>query len=380
MKNLEIKIYKDFSDELSKLWLTFESESENYFFQSYNWQKLWYKQQIKYKNKINNHTVVVFIGNIIVMILPLNIQYNNNVKILSWSGFPFSDYNAPLIKSNYIIDQKVFAIIWKKIISNNDFDCVFFDNQPEKIINLLNPFFYFLKNNNNNYYYGIKFDKEFDIKKKELANIKYQTNRLKNIGRLDFKTASNTEDINKVLRFITVNKFKQYERTNAWNLFNIDMHRDFFELCNLTLKENIDISYLSLNNEIIAAQSGFKYKKRYYYLFPAYKNEFRKFSPGKILLQKLIIEHKSKLFDCFDLTIGSENYKANFSNYKMKSALFFHSKNLKGFIYILFCKLKYFIKLLIISLPFKKNILNNFLRLKFFFYKIIYNRIKINVK
>ena len=40
MKNLEIKIYKDFSDELSKLWLTFESESENYFFQSYNWQKL----------------------------------------------------------------------------------------------------------------------------------------------------------------------------------------------------------------------------------------------------------------------------------------------------------------------------------------------------
>ena len=376
MKSLEIKIYKDFSDELSKLWLTFESESDNYFFQSYKWQKLWYQQQIKYKNKIDNHTVVVSLSNIIIMILPFNIQYNNYVKILKWSGFPFSDYNAPLIRSNYSIDYEDFIIIWNKIINNNDFDCVFFENQPEKIINLPNPFFYFLKKKDNNHYYGVKFEKNLVIKKKELVNIKYQTNRLKNLGRLDFKTADNIEDINKVINFIIVNKSKQYKRTNAWNLFNVDIHRDLFELCNFNLKENIDISYLSLNNEIIAAQSGYKYKKRYYYLFPVYKNEYRKFSPGKILLQKLIIEYKSKLFDCFDLTIGSENYKMNFSNYTMRSALFLQSKNLKGFTYILFLKFKFFIKTLIILLPFNKYIFNNILNFKYFFFKKIYNMIK----
>ena len=111
------------------------------------------------------------------------------------------------------------------------------------------------------------------------------------------------------------------------------------------MSKNIDLSYLLLNDEIIAAQSGYQYKKRYYYLFPAYNYKYRKFSPGKILLQNMIVNTKTNLFDYFDLTIGSENYKENFSNCKMASALFLYSKNLKGFIYIFFLRIKYLIKL-----------------------------------
>ena len=106
---------------------------------------------------------------------------------------------------------------------------------------------------------------------------------------------------------------------------------------------------MSLNNEIIAAQSGFKYKKRYYYLFPAYKYEYSKFSPGKILLKKLISENKLDSFDYFDLTIGSEKYKENFSNTRIKSAIFLKSYNLKGLIYTLFLRFKFFIKFILRS-------------------------------
>ena len=346
MYNIEIKIYKNFSDELSKLWSTFELKSVNYFFQSFKWQELWFNQQIKYKKKIINYTMVVSKNDIVIMILPFHIDYKNIARVLKWSGFPFSDYNAPLLKNDYIINNEDFLYIWEKIIDNNDFDCIFFDNQPEKIINLPNPFFNFLDIKKNNYYYGIKYIEKFTIKKKEYANIKYQTNRLGKLGKLDFKTAKNLEDVNKVLNFIISNKSDQYKRTRAWNLFNVSIHKKIFELLNLNLNENIDISYLLLDNEIIAAQSGYKYKKRYYYLFPAYKHEYRKYSPGKILLQKLIIEYESKLFDYFDLTIGSETYKENFSNYRINSALFFQSINLKGFIYTFFLKLKFLIKII----------------------------------
>ena len=58
------------------------------------------------------------------MILPLNINYKNGVKILSWSGFPFSDYNAPLIKNNESISQQDFLFLWNKLINNKDFDCI----------------------------------------------------------------------------------------------------------------------------------------------------------------------------------------------------------------------------------------------------------------
>ena len=277
MHNIEINIFKNFSDELSKLWLTLESKSENYFFQSFKWQELWFNHQIKYKKRIDNYTVVVSKNNIVIMILPFHIDYKNIVRILKWSGFPFSDYNAPLLKNNYIINKEDFLYIWEKIKNNNDFDCISFDNQPEQIINLPNPFFKFLDIKKNNYYCGIKYIKKFDIKKKEYANIKYQTNRLKKLGKLEFKTAKNLEDVNKVIKFIILHKSDQYRRTNAWNLFNVSIHKKLFELLNLNLNENIDISYLLLNDEIIAAQSGYKYKKRYYYLFPAYKYEYRKY-------------------------------------------------------------------------------------------------------
>jgi len=145
MKNLEIKTYKSFSKELCEMWKNFESSSTNYFFQSFNWQKLWFDHQIKYNKKIENYTVVIFKNNEPIMVLPFNIDYNNHLKVLRWSGSPFSDYNAPLIRNDIEISKVEFLFIWETIISNNNFDCIFLENQPEKIINLNNPFFDFLK-------------------------------------------------------------------------------------------------------------------------------------------------------------------------------------------------------------------------------------------
>ena len=345
-KNITIEVFNDFTKELEECWVEFEKKSNHYFFQSFIWQKTWYLQQKKYQKKVINYSIIVKNINEIVMIIPLNIDYSYGVKKLCWSGFPFSDYNAPLIKKNYDIKQDFFLIIWEKIVnSNKDFDCICFDNLPEKISNFYNPFFKFLKKKINNYSYGIEFNETCKIKKKELANINYQTNRLKNLGKLVFKTVMTNEDSSKILNFIISNKSKQYDRTNAWNLFKLNIHRELFESSNLNMNENIDLSYLVLDDHIIAAQYGYNYDKRYYYLFPTYKYEYRKFSPGKILLQKMIEKKKLESFIFFDLTIGSENYKEKFSNYKMASAFFLQSKNLKGLVYIFFLKIKYLIKL-----------------------------------
>ena len=347
MNNIEIKVYKYFSDELEFIWKHFETQSQNFIFQSFDWQKLWFKKQVLHSTKIQNYTIIVFKNSKVIMILPLNITAKYGVNILNWSGFPFSDYNAPLVIKNNQINKDDFFLIWKKIKNNkNEFDCIVLENQPEKIVNLENPFFKFLKNKLNNYYYSLYFLNNFRIKKTELDNIKYQTNKLKELGNLQFKIAKKKDEIKKTLDFIIHNKSIQYERTRAWNLFKFNKHREFFITSNEDLIENNVVCYLTLDNKMIAAHSGFQYKQRYYYLFPAYLYEFRKFSPGKILLEKLIHEIKSLSYEYFDLTIGSENYKENFSNNKMPSAYYIESRNLKGLIYILFLKLKNYIKFL----------------------------------
>ena len=56
---------------------------------------------------------------------------------------------------------------------------------------------------------------------------------------------------------------------------------------------------------------------------------------------KINLRKQVELFDYFDLTIGSEKYKENFSNTRIKSAIFLKSYNLKGLIYTLFLSLNF---------------------------------------
>ena len=345
MKNFKIKIFNFFNDELKNLWLEFETRSFHHIFQTYDWQKLWLEKQIEYNNKIINFTVFIYEKDELIMILPLNIKEYYKIKILAWSGFPFSDYNSPLIKNHKKLLKENFEDLWNNILSKLvNVDCIVLNNQPENILSQKNPFYNYLKNDLIDEYYGIKLDQNLEFKKKELDNINYQTNILKNLGELSFKIAENDYEKKEIIDFIIQNKSKQYDNTKAWNLFKDNFCKDFFISSNLKIKKKIFITYLKLNNDILAAHSGYIYNNMCYYLFPAYNLKYKKYSPGKILLKKIIDQTKSNLVKYFDLTIGSENYKKSFANNKSYSAQFLKSLSLKGSFYISLLKIKFFLK------------------------------------
>ncbi len=345
MKNYEIKIFDSFSKELVNNWNEFEIKSSHHIFQTLKWQKLWYEKQHEYKYKIKNCIIFIYEDNKLIMILPLNIKNYHSIKILSWSGFPFSDYNIPLIIKDKQFQKDDFKIIWNNILKKiQNFDCIVLANQPENIFNKKNPFYHFLYNKINNEYNGIELKKGFHIKKNELDNIRYQVNRLEKIGKLEFKIARDLNEKKKVLEYIIQHKSKQYINTKAWNLFKEKFNTDFFILSNLALEDKAYITYMEIDKKIIAAHSGYVYGNTYYYLFPVYDIEYKKYSPGKILLKKIIEDSKLNLINYFDLTIGTENYKRNYSNNTQYSATFLHSINLKGSFFIFLLKLKEFFK------------------------------------
>ena len=335
LSNIKIQIFNNFSFQLEKAWKEFELTSYHYFFQTYDWQKLWYEHQEKYKKPIKNYSIVVRELNEIIMILPLNIDFSYGIRKLNWSGFPFSDYNCPLIHKSLKIDKIKFLFIWDLIISyKKNFDCIIFKSQPKKIITIENPFYHFLNIKLETKNYGIKINKKFELEKSELKNINYQTKRIKNLGKLSFKIAKNHDEIKKLVNFILEHKSKQYELTKAWNLFKIDLYKDFFVSGSCKFKKNLYLTYLSLNEKIITAHLGFIYEKRCYYLFPVYDTSYSKYSPGKILLKKVIDHCLSNSLNYFDLTTGNENYKKKFSNNTSETSFFFKSINYKGTILI----------------------------------------------
>ena len=52
--------------------------------------------------------------------------------------------------------------------------------------------------------------------------------------------------------------------------------RNFFILSSLRLKDINYLTYLKLDDKIIAAHSGFIYRNKCYYLFPTYDDSFKK--------------------------------------------------------------------------------------------------------
>ena len=346
MKNkYEIKIFNSLSDKLKEDWQNFEKNSYHHIFQTFRWQKLWLEKQKEHNYGIINNTIFIYENKKLIMILPLNIKKYYAFKILTWSGFPFADYNIPLMIKNIELSKEKFIIIWKMILKNiQNCDCIILDNQPENILNLNNPFFYFLDNKINNIYHGIKFNEQFELNKNEIDNIRYQTNRLKKLGKLEFKIAKDIDEKKNILDFIVQHKSKQYIKTNAWDLFKLNFNKDFFKTSNLILRENSYITYMQLDDEIIAAHSGYIYENKCYYLFPVYNIKYQKFSAGKILLKKIIDDTKLKSLEYFDLTIGYENYKKNFSNHKFNSALVMKALSFWGNFYIFLLRLKEILK------------------------------------
>ncbi len=362
LKNLKLKVYKEFNPEIEKIWEDFEKNSHNYFFQTLNWQKEWFHSIIRHNKNYSINIVVVKNNEDILFILPFCIKKIFIFKILMWAGYPFSDYNAPLIKKNLELNREDFLNIWKKIIEiiKVDINCVDLQNQPEKIKNIANPFFDYLSTKNEYTYSGLILKNFTNFNKSQISDIKYQQKRLNNKGTLSFKFAKNSEEQKKILNFIIENKVIQYQSTNAWNLFQNSGNKFFFLYSNLKLGQNLSLSYISHGEDIIAAHLGYVYMGAFYYLFPAYNLKYKKYSPGKILLNFLVNHCKSNDFNYFDFTIGSEIYKKKWSNYQQKGGVTLNSLSNIGYIYIFYFKLKNKIK------SFNQII----------FLKKIYNRIK----
>ena len=346
MLNFKYEVFHEFDKKLTNIWINFEKNSSHYVFQKLEWQKLWFYQTQRHKKNLKCFLVVIYKDNKVIMILPLCVEKKFKLNILCWAGFPFSDYNAPLVKKNLVLDKNTFKYFIKKIFFEKKYqiDCIKFENQPNNINGSQNPFYDHLNNIKNNNYYGLDLIQKNLFDKKELSNVNYQIRKLKSKGKLDFKVVKQRNEIKEVLNFLIKHKSKQYEKTNAWNLMKKTIFRNFFILSSLRLKDINYLTYLKLDDKIIAAHSGFIYRNKCYYLFPTYDDSFKKFSPGKILLFEMINDCKKKSLNYFDLTIGNEFYKKKFSNNIQPASFYFKSIKIKSLFYILFLKLKNKIK------------------------------------
>ncbi len=329
---MHFKIFKNLEPDLENLWKTFEQKSNHTFFQN-----LFFLKKITTLEHRNFYFFVIYDKDKVVGIFPLEIKKIFGVRILQWIGTKYADYCCPLISKDYQISSMAFKDLWVKIINEVDCDIIILDKQPEFINNLENPFVNFLNNSKvskvflidlpdheNKYYQNIQNKKFFNEFKRtsnkviEKYNVEFENIEMKNES---FKPS----DL--IKKKISILDKKRLGKSIEKNFIN------FFDNMKLDFPDQIKLSVLKINKEIVGANLGFLTKDRFYYYMPTlFTNNYNKFSPGKILISELIkwsIANKVKIFD---FGVGEENYKKYWSNRTENLYRHLFSKNFKGLI------------------------------------------------
>lgn len=83
--------------------------------------------------------------------------------------------------------------------------------------------------------------------------------------------------------------------------------RKLFEF--LFEEDMLTISSMTAGNNVIAVHVGVIWDKRFYYWLPAYGVDYRKYSAGRILLEKLMEWSYTEGHQEFDFLLGDEEYK-----------------------------------------------------------------------
>ena len=321
MNSFEIKVFNSFSSELKKIWKSIDKEFSSTPFQSFDWLSNWYKI-IGINNKnIELKIVVVSKNKETVLLLPFSVKNIFGIKILEWMSGYHSDYMLPLISSKLNIDEIKFLKLWNKILLEvGNLDIIYLEKQKKILTNNKhNPFVkYFnveihdyssqiILDNSWNEFYNNKFDKKIK------ADSNRQYRRLKEIGQVEILFSNNVVDDNRIIDKMIYYKELRYKMMGVKNLLEKKENKKFYQLMPKFLNNNLfelHCSAFKVNNEIIAAHVGLIMNKTFYYLMPS--NDFKvwkRFSTGRLLLEKLIEFSYGKNLKIFDLTIGSEGYK-----------------------------------------------------------------------
>tara|TARA_B100001250_G_scaffold413202_1_gene446560 strand:+ start:1364 stop:2479 length:1116 start_codon:yes stop_codon:yes gene_type:complete len=349
---MKIEIYKSFNAELELEWVSLEEHSLSATpFQSYTWVYHWFKEVGLTVYGIDPSIVRVSIENTTHLILPFGIRSYKGFKVLEWMGGIQSDYMIPLSLEGSSILTKNFDKTWFLINKKlPPYDLMYLTKQIDFLGEIQNPFVtYFPNFHLTNSYQAIlesNWDEfiEKNIKKKVINDSRRQLRRISELGNLRFVVAENKSEIVEIINTMISQKSRRYRETGNWDMFEIKEYRNLYKKLNQDLGYlgKVHVSALYLDEKIISTHWGFISSDYFYYLMPTHDGEsYKKFSPGRLLLENLIKWSTEKRIRVFDFTVGNEDYKKVWTNSVITLSESVNPVTFKGVIFSLFLKLKY---------------------------------------
>jgi CelD/BcsL family acetyltransferase involved in cellulose biosynthesis len=321
-------------------WDDLESRSNGHVFQSFEFVTSWLATAGKAAS-VQPCVVIYRENNRVYGIAPFCIHPYGFLKLITWlGGFQIVDYGDVLFDNSALLS------------------CDKFVEQAINLVRQLKPYYLFYLHNvrkdalifpyllkhyiikSSDVAPAFKIDGEFEtfivslrkFRKKLKSDTLRQERRLSELGKLSFKIINRNDDnLESVITAFIEQKKRQYLSSSINGVLFKPGYFEFY--MNISQLDSAShISALSLNNKVIAAHIGYLYRNTFYYLMPSYDIEFEKYSPGRVLMYRLVHECFSNQVDVFDFGRGSEQYKYEWTD-KEESLFSFVSPSLLGVLF-----------------------------------------------
>jgi len=329
--NYEIKIYRNWLEvaALEKSWADLIKRSEvNYIFNTFTWCKTWWRN---FGAKQELFVLTVSCSDNLVALAPLMIKRKKYFKFfirkeLTFIGTPEADY------CDFIIDQKhqsvIYQLIWQKILDycQSEKVVISFKDVPTK--SLLSGSWHQIAYPYKSVYQG---DDCYQLNYADFSltqldqfinkrDTKQKIKKLNRLGEINMYWIKDSEELDLRLADFFMLFQKRALQKGYLRFFNHHAYQDFFrELCREFLNQGLlRLWVLTINKKTVALDINFLYNNVYARYLPAFDRTYARYSPGLILLEKVISAGKLEA-NVYDFLRGGETYKENYINIRNKN-------------------------------------------------------------
>jgi CelD/BcsL family acetyltransferase involved in cellulose biosynthesis len=273
-----------------------------------------------------------------VLFVPFCIMQRYGARILSFVDDGVSDYNAPILFENAPHwDVAGASALLKQIFAAlPPFDMVAFEKMPQEVEGRPNPFWGLSNRDCAAGTHWITLERpmpEIEQSIRGHSSIAKRAKALRRAGRYRFLVTRDAQERATFLETMLQQKQKRFEDTKVPGFETHPEKRRFFELVTepLAAVNALHFSVLTMDDAVVATMWSVTRKRHYCAMITTFEDGiWNKYSPGKVLMVRLIEALKADDYECFDLGFGNEPWKQDFANLEIPMRDYVVARTLRG--------------------------------------------------
>lgn len=320
---LTLVVYDNF-EQVQTRWRAAQ-HSDIFGFQSYEWLCAWQTHLGQHQGWEPTLVEVQDAQERTVMLFPLGVRPEKIGRVLSFLGGEVTDYHAPIVDPAFLalLNKETFTALWAEIVAViPDVDIVRFKRVPTHCGKVLNPMVWLDGMMATEQAHAAKLTPTFEEfqstrSAKMFADTRRQARRLAESGDMRLLVHVPKEERAAAVSAMARQKSRRWKETGSRDLFAEEGYLSFYQhlAAHGIVNGEVVVSGLQLNGQWIATHWGIRYGTRFYWLMPGYEAErWARYSPGRVLLDAVVQWSIDAQLTVFDLTVGDEGYKRQWTD------------------------------------------------------------------